>query len=135
MNRILPFGLGVLLILLAACTEKSPIEAAPLGNKQVLEALAKSYRLISTRYPVPPTGLTPKGKRDFIERVFNNAGYNYSNTLVQLASIDPKEITQYHRDMRQLLFLPQTGLSSEDSQEIFDESERSAIRKIENKNI
>jgi len=135
MIRILPLSLGVLLISLAACAEKSPIEAAPLDNKQTLEALAKSYRLISTRYPVPPTRLTPKGKRDFVERVFNNAGYDYSNTLIRLARTDPKEITQYHRDMKQLLFLPQTGLSIEDSQKIFNESERSAIREIENKNI
>jgi len=133
MIRVIQLGISVLLILLAACTEQTPIEAAPLGEKQTLETLASSYRLISNRYPVNPAQLTSKAKRDFLERVFNHAGYNYSNTLIALARIAPKEITQYHRDMKQLLFLPQTGLSTADNQNIFSESEQIAIIEIENK--
>ena len=133
MNKISQLSLGVLLLLLTACNEQKPIEAAPLGEKQTLEVLADSYRKVSGRYPIAPTSLSPKAKRDFVERVFTDAGYNYSNTLIELSRIDPKITTQNHRDIKQLLLLPQTGLSAEDSKDIYDESELSAIREIENK--
>ena len=134
MVKIFQLSLALLLILLLlACNNQKPSKAAPLGEKQTLEILADSYRKVSARYPTAPMGLHPKAKREFVERVFVNAGYHYSNTLFALSRINPNEITQYHRDIKQLLFLPKTGLSEEDSKDVYNESERNAIREIEKK--
>jgi len=133
MAKILQLSLALLLILISACDKQKPTKAAPLGEKQTLEILADAYRKVSAQYPIAPTSLNPKAKRDFVEQVFVSAGYHYSNTLIALSRIDPIEITQYHRDIKQLLFLPKMGLSEEDSKSIYSESERNAIREIENK--
>ena len=133
MIKILQICLGLLLILISACDKQKPTKAAPLGEKQSLEILADSYRKVSAQYPIAPTSFNPRAKREFVEQVFVNAGYHYSNTLIALSRIDPNEITQYHRDIKQLLFLPKVGLSEEDSKDIYNESERNAIREIERK--
>ncbi len=133
MNRIFHLSLTALFVLVTACNQQNPIEAAPLGEKYALENLAESYRKLSDRYPVAPMSLPPKAKYDFVEQVFANAGYNYSNTLLELSRINPQEVTQWHKDIKQLLLLPKAGLSDEDSKTMYSESERRAIKAIENK--
>ena len=102
--------------------------AAPLGNQEVLESLADAYRKASAKLPVSPGGLTLKGKRAFLETVFENAGYDYQTTLLHIAGKDFNPEIQYHKDLAELVLFPQTGLSENDLNTLYSEAEIKAVK-------
>lgn len=120
----------VFFVFFSGCQNNTP-PPAPLGKQEVLQQLADAYKAIEENLPVAPGGLTPKGKRKFVEDTFKQAGYDFSKTLQALSNTPKENINPYHKDMMELLFLPQRGLSRADFKLIYSESEIDNIRKIE----
>jgi len=116
---------------LLACTETPPEQAAPLNDRPTLEKLADSYRFVADQFPVSPDKLAPKMRRKFVEQVFSNAGFGYRETMISLSRIDRGQITQLHRDMQELLFLPHHQLGKDSLGEIYSEEEIALIDKID----
>ena len=104
---------------------------APLGKKQTLEKLAESYRENAAPLSMAPTHLTPKKRRQFLDQVFSQVGYSYSSTLLALSRIDKSAINQHHKDLKQLLFLPNYDKKYQNLNEIFSQEEIDAISRIE----
>ena len=79
---------------------------------------------------VAPTGLPPVQKRKFVEQVFLKVGYDYSKTLLDISSekLDPS--IQYHRDLAELVLLPQTGLAIDELDLIYSVPEEKAIKTL-----
>lgn len=78
-----------------------------------------------------PVKMPPESRREFVERVFTNAGYDYSRTLLALAGAPQESISTHHRDLKQLLFLPRYGIKPEEAKEIYSEDEWRAMQQIE----
>lgn len=130
-NSVLTLILLILLVLsITSCEQKTAAVAAPLNDIGTLEKLAAAYEQISEQFPVSPVSLAPKARKKFVEQVFEAAGYGYSETLDSLAKVKPDEITKLHRDMQELLFLPHHGLSTEVEEQIYNEQQQKAIKKI-----
>jgi hypothetical protein len=118
----------ILVLLLCACSEPTG-RPAPVGDYAVLEQLADAYRTVAKGMPVSPGSMPPEGKRQFLEQVFHKAGYDYGATLQALAQ--EMDITNKdHRDLADLLLLPQVGLAEEDWTEIYSPSEIKAVKAI-----
>jgi len=123
----------VLLLLLHACNNANQYQAAaPLGEISVLKALEKSYNTAANALPAAPTKLKPSVRRKFVEQVFQQAGYNYSATLMALAKTPSETINQHHKDMKELLFLPHHTLKFEDVKDVYTKEEQTAIVTINN---
>ena len=124
-------SIALLTILLLACDNGSTQEAsAPLNDKETLEKLASAYESISENLPTSPASLRPEARKKFVVDVFENAGFNYSETLNSLAGIKGDNVTQYHIDMKELLFLPHHGFRLDDVKSIYTEDEINSIIKI-----
>jgi hypothetical protein len=127
--------LGLLVITaLGSCGDEKALKPAPLGEHATLEKLAQSYRQVSANLPTSPTGLTPEGRRKFLEQVFHQAGYDYSATLIALAKVPPADINQNHIDLKQLLYLPHYDKRLKQLSDLYSEEEIAAIKAID-KNI
>lgn len=129
-----PLLITALLIWLTACTSEQPGIAAPLNDRTTLEKLAKSYENVSESVPVSPVKLAPGARHKFVEQVFREAGFGYSATLIELSRIEPGEITQLHKDMKDLLLLPHYGVNFKETKQIYTQPELTAIEQI-NKNF
>ncbi len=116
-------------IALTAC-QSDTRPAAPLDDRAALEQLANAYDSLRDQLPVSPAGLTPEGKLKFVEQVFQQAGYDYGKTLQEAAQVAPQNLTDYHRDMMQLLLLPNQGLSEADGKTLYNESQYANIEKV-----
>lgn len=119
-----------LLLMLAACSGQTQ-PAAPLGDHAVLEQLADAYRATAQQYPMRPKAMPPEGRREFVERVFRTAGYDYSATLLAMAKQGVDVTSAEHRDLAELLFLPHAGISNEAMGELYSEQELAAIYAIQ----
>jgi hypothetical protein len=122
--------LSLLLLLLAACSSQTQ-PAAPLGDHGVLEQLAEAYRATAQQYPMQPKAMPPEGRREFVERVFKAAGYDYSATLLAMARQGADVTNAEHRDLAELLFLPHAGISNQAMGELYSEQELAAIYAIQ----
>ena len=133
-----PLPLRVLLFLgifcLSACDTSQPDQypAAALDNKEALEKLASAYETVSGTIPVSPINLRPSARKKFVEQVFTEAGYNYSATLYALSQVQAHSITQYHKDLKQLLYLPHHRVKFEETKDIYTAEEIKAIELINN---
>ena len=128
-----PLTLCMLLIIpLVACEKQKAALPAPLNNVSSLEELAAAYEELSEQIPTSPVNLAPKARKKFVVQVFEKAGYGYSEPLQSLAKVNRSEVTKFHRDMQELLFLPHYGLQNQIKQEIYDEQQQQAIKLIEN---
>jgi len=131
-SRCIGALIGILaLTLLVACTQEKHFGPAPLGNKAALEKLADAYRKMSRNLPVSPPGLTPAGRRKFLEQTFYEAGYDYSATLIALSKVTRADVNQYHKDLKQLLFLPHYDNRLKQLSEIYSKDEIAAINAID----
>ena len=122
------------LLCLTACgpSQKNHNSAAPLGDKTALEKLAAAYETVTKSIPVSAVQLRPEARKRFVEQVFQEAGYDYSATLQALSQVTPESVTQYHKDLKQLLFLPHYGTLFEETKSIYTEQEMQAIQLINN---
>lgn len=118
------------LVVSGCAEEKQNRQAAPAGDKVVLEKLAASYNRVAETMQVSPSTLNPAGTRKFVEMVFNDAGYDYHATLMMLSGNTLDPAIQYHRDLAELVLLPQKGLSYDDLSSVFEKQESEAISKI-----
>jgi hypothetical protein len=118
---------------LTACetSKQTRNSAAPLGEKNALEKLAAAYETVSKSIPTSPVQLKPEARRRFVEQVFHEAGYDYAATLHALSQVKPEAVTQYHKDIKQLLFLPHYGTVFEETKSIYNEQEIQAIQLID----
>lgn len=123
------FRSGVLLFLSMSigCTEEQA-PAAPMGNKAVLEHLARSFENVGQTLPTSPMTLTPKGKRSFVIDVFERAGYSYQATLTVAAEMEV--YGQNEKDLVELLLFPLDGVAIDEINLIFSADEIDAVRKL-----
>jgi hypothetical protein len=103
---------------------------APLGERAALEKLASTYEQLSGQLPVSPTGLTPQGKLKFVQQVFKQAGYDFNATLQALAQTPPESLSSYHKDMMELVLLPNQGLSEQATQDLYSAAQLTSIKTI-----
>lgn len=103
---------------------------APLGERVALEKLAQAYEDLSKQLPVSPSGLTPKGKLKFVREVFDKAGYDLNKTIQALTNTSPDQLTPYHKDMMELVLLPNQGLSEQALGDLYNETELNSMTKI-----
>jgi hypothetical protein len=85
--------------------------------------------VVSNELPVSPRGMRPEGRRQFLERVFTKAGYDYSASL-QALSQQMDVTNKDHRDLADLLLMPQAGLADDDLGKVFSSAEIEAVRVI-----
>jgi hypothetical protein len=129
-KRLTRFVIASLFILgLEACSNETQ-KPAPLGEHAVLEQLAKAYDAVGEQYPVRPQSMPPKGRREFVERVFRQAGYSYSATLLAMAQPGADTTNQEQRDLAELLLLPAKGLSDEGLDTLFTDDELLAVKRV-----
>ena len=121
--------LTTLSMALLACSDEQQ-KPAPVGEYEVLEKLAAAYRATSGQYPVQPQAMRPEGRREFLNKVFAQAGYGYSATLLALTNADISSTNQDHRDLVDLLLLPGKGLADVDLGLIYSVDEQVAIRRL-----
>ena len=113
MNKImLALMMGLAVMLSTGCSnDERAFAAAPLGDRPALETLADAYTDVSNkRLTVSPMTLHGKDRRDFLVRVFNEAGYDYSATLRVLA-MDYDKTDKLHKDMAELVLMPHRNLT------------------------
>jgi len=130
---LLPRLLLILCVIcLSSCDTSKPNQhpAAPLDNKEVLESLASAYETVAETIPVSPMVLRPAARKKFVEQVFAEAEFNYSDTLIALSKVQAKSITQYHKDIKQLLFLPHYRVNFDETKDIYTDQEIEAIKAI-----
>ena len=121
--------LATVSLVLFACGAESQ-KPAPAGDHAVLEQLADAYRHVGEQFPMQPQAMPPKGRKDFVNRVFAQAGYSYSATLTTLAKTGASITNQDHRDLVDLLLLPGKGLSDENLASIYSADEVVAVRQL-----
>lgn len=116
-------------LLLLACSDNTQ-KPAPLGEYAVLEQLAAAYRTTGEQYPMQPQAMPPEGRKEFLTKVFMQAGYSYSATLLALADADVLMTNQDHRDLVDLLLLPGKGISDADLATIYSADELVVVRRL-----
>ncbi|KPJ92129.1 MAG: hypothetical protein AMJ53_09990 [Gammaproteobacteria bacterium SG8_11] len=121
---VVALGIG----LLGCHGDRQP--SAPLGERAALEKLANAYETLGEQLPVSPTGLTPQGKLKFVQHVFEQAGYDFSATLQALAQAPPETLGEYHKDMMELVLLPNQGLDEKASEDLYGSKLYASINKI-----
>lgn len=129
-KSMIRFGIAALFMLgIVACSNETQKPAA-LGEHAVLEQLAKAYDAVGEQYPVRPQSMPPKGRKEFVERVFQQAGYSYSATLIALAQPGADATNQEQRDLAELLLLPAKGLSADGLGKLFSADELVAVKRV-----
>ena len=121
----------LLVSLLAACGQQQVGKAAALGDYAALEALATAYRKVAEQYPVQPRVMPPETRKEFVQKVFVEAGYDYTATLGAMAQQGVDVTNQDHRDLATLVLMPHQGLSAEDTEDLYSSGELTSIRTIE----
>jgi len=120
----------VLLVTLSACGETPAGKVATPGDRAVLEQLADAYRAVADEYPVQPSGMRPEGRRQFVQQVFQKAGYDHRATLLALAAAGTGKATQEHRDLAELLLMPYRGLAGDELEKLASGDELAAVRTL-----
>jgi len=115
---------------LTACDEKKQL-VAPAGDYAVLEELATAYRNVSEKYPVQPQAMPPKRRKEFLNKVFMQAGYSYSATLIAMGLSATDNGNPEQRDLVELLLLPVKGVSNEVRADLYTDDELVAMQRLQ----
>jgi hypothetical protein len=122
----------LLCLAIAACAGKAPTQPVPIGDHGALEQLAAAYDKQAERIPVSPHRLSPSDRKDFVTRVFADAGYSYSATLHRLAQGGWDANDQNVKDLVDLMFMPHTDLRPGDSLSgVYSQQELADLRKVQ----
>lgn len=121
--------LATFLMLLSACNNDVQ-KPAPVGDYAALEQLATAYRTVGEQYTMQPQAMHPEGRRDFLRKVFAQAGYSYSATLLAMADAEVSITNQDHRDFAELLLQPGKGLADADLASIYSADELTVILRL-----
>jgi hypothetical protein len=116
-------------MMLLACSEGIQ-KPAPLGEYAVLEQLATAYRTTSEQFSVQPQAMRPESRKEFVNRVFVQAGYSYSATLLAVANAEVSATNQDHHDLVDLLLLPAKGLADADLASVYSAEELVAVQRL-----
>lgn len=123
---------ALLTLSMTACANDGPTAPAPVGDRAVLEQLAKHYEKIAEELPVSPFKLAPKGRKEFLERVFAASGYHYTATLHHMAQGGWDVNDQNARDLAQLLMLPHHELTADQTLDgVYTPEELASVRKLQ----
>lgn len=131
-NYLWALFLATLLVMLMGCgfgggDAKAP---APIGEYAVLEQLAEAYRTVSEQYAMQPQAMHPKGRRDFLRKVFAQAGYSYSASLLALKDVEFAAANKDQRDFVELVLIPGKGLVDADLAAIYSADELLVVRRL-----
>lgn len=120
-------------LLISACDmAPSSTKPAPVDDRATLQTLADSYNDLAESFTQSPTGLPPDGRKQFVEDVFADAGYNYAATLHALAESKADYSSQNVIDLTELLLLPHRNTASvEQVRDIYSTQEYNDIKRIE----
>jgi hypothetical protein len=119
----------LVLLVLAACGNGQQ-SAAPAGDRSALEKLAQAYRQVGESYPVQPQVMPPKGRKEFLNKVFKQAGYDYSATLLALVESGTDNTNQNQRDLVELLLIPGKGLQDSALDKLYTAEELVAVKQL-----
>lgn len=123
---------GLLALSLTACAKDGPTTPAPIGDRAALETLAKHYEDISDKQTVTVPNMTAKGRKEFVERVFAESGYQYTATLHKMAQGGWDAQDQNARDLAQLLMLPHHGMRPDENvEDVYSAEELESMRKLQ----
>ncbi len=130
---MLRMGWLLLCVAVTACAgNDGPRQPAPIGDKAALERLAAEYEKLADNLPVSPWKLQPAQRKDFLERVFADAGYGYTATLHSMAAGGWSAEDQNAKDLAELLFMPHTNINaSEGLKGVYSEEEMADVRKVQ----
>ena len=124
--------IALLALSLTACAKDGPTVPAPIGDRSALEKLAEHYEKISDKLPVTVPNMPAKGRKEFVERVFNESGYHYAATLHSMAQGGWDVKDQNARDLAQLLMLPHHGMRADESvEDVYTTEELASMRKLQ----
>lgn len=131
--RVLSLLCAALLVLsVSACANDGPTAPAPIGDRAVLERLAANYETIADQLPVSPWKLEPKGRKEFVERVFAASGYQYAATLHRLAQGGWDVSDQNAKDLAQLVMLPHHDLPADQTLDgVYNPEELASVHKLQ----
>ena len=115
--------------MLPACSDDVQ-KPAPVGEYAVLEQLAAAYRKTREHYPMQPPAMRPETRREFLSKVFAQAGYGYSATLLALSDAELLTTNQDHRDFVDLLLMPGKGLADADLASIYSADELPVVHRL-----
>jgi hypothetical protein len=123
----------LLCMAIAACADhNAPTQAAPIGDKAVLEHLAAEYNKLAENLPTSPWHMPPSDRKDFVVKVFAASGYSYSATLHQLAEGGWSPDDKNTKDLIDLLFMPHTDVRAVDGiRGVYSEEELADVRKVQ----
>ncbi len=95
-------------VLLTACsTENKELVIVPLGDKSALQRLADSWDDISeAKVNVSPSSLPGDKRRQFLDEVFAEAGFDYTETLHHMATKGIDIENKLHKDLAELILMP-----------------------------
>ena len=131
MKKLVMMGLLLANLLFnAACDNSSNFPAAPVNDEPALQKLADAYTQVREGLSVSPTGLNAQGKRKFVEKVFEKAGFSYHKTILAVAAIPEKKRSQHLKDLKQLILMPASRLNKKHFSEVFSPEEITAINKM-----
>ena len=116
-------------LILPACGDDMQ-KPAPLGEYAVLEQLASAYRKTSEHYQIQPQAMRPETRKEFLTKVFAQAGYGYSATLLALSDAELSNANQNHRDFVDLLLMPGKGVVDADLASIYSVDELPVVHRL-----
>lgn len=128
--------LGVLLSawMLGGCSDDNKeLVVAPLGDRAVLEELAKSWEAVAeAKIGASPSQLAGDQRRKFLGEVFAEAGYDYSKTLHAMAVNGLDKTNKLHVDMAELVLMPHRNQRAQiDPAEIYSMDELKDVAAVE----
>lgn len=122
----------LLCVLCLSCSsdQDAPARAVAIGEIQDLERIADAWREVAESWPSSPMQLPPQGRRQFLEQVFERAGYGYSASLIQTGQgrLDP--FNKEHKDLAELLLLPGRDLATAELASVYRREELAAVETI-----
>jgi len=125
------FLLALFVVTLTACGSGQALPAAPVGERPVLERLAKAYEAMSDQVSENPRRLPPDERLRFVRFVFEKAGYDYDKTLQAMARAHLDPMNTLQRDMAELLLLPHRAGGWVKPETVYSQDELSWVTRIE----
>ncbi len=122
----------LLALFMTACGSGRPLAEGevPQGDRAAMEKLEASYVKLSQQLLSSPANLAPRERKEFVQQVFSDAGFDYAITLRAIADGGLDKRKRYHHDLVELLFMPHLANRLDKLSEIYSPAEIEAIEKI-----
>ena len=116
---------------LFSCSQDGALEPAPVGQRPVLEKLAKAYEKIARQVEGNPRQLPPDERLRFVRFVFKEAGYDYDATLQAMSASQLDPMNTLQRDMAELLLLPHRASGWVKPESVYPDADLAAVDRLE----